>query len=203
MSWFSGLWKHTDTACIFMWTYAVLLYKELGRLKSKTRQHLANHEVWNFFKLVQLILKGLTKHPQLPDHPPPLTPPFSYSLTLLLQLYSALKIYSFYNKLKLKSSKVCFILPALPPVKPQWKMAFFPKTIAMTGRPISSWPIIKSQTAQIMPGCSANKKKPKKQHQPHCLLKNVGVLIFSGQTDALTFHSVSYTHLTLPTRRTV
>ena len=59
-----------------------------------------------------------TKHPPPPNHPPALTPSPSHSLTFLQQLFSALKIN---KKLKLKSSKVHFILSALRPFKPWWK----------------------------------------------------------------------------------
>ena len=91
MSEFGGLRKHTNTACTLVCPYTVLLYKEVGCMKSKTRQRSANHEVWNFFKLVEATLKHPTTHPQLPNHCPPLTPPHFHSLTiLLLQLLSAL-----------------------------------------------------------------------------------------------------------------
>ena len=51
--------------------------------KCKKQPQVANHEVWNFLKLVQLTLKRQTKHPRPPDHPPPLTLSLSHSLTLL------------------------------------------------------------------------------------------------------------------------
>ena len=83
-SMFGGLWKHTNTACILdpVSTYTVLQYKEVSHLKSKTRQRLASHEVWNFSKLVEPTLKHSMKHPWPLHHPPPLTPPLSRSLLL-------------------------------------------------------------------------------------------------------------------------
>ena len=141
-----------------MWTYTVLSYKEVGCLKSKTTQCLANHEAWNFFRLAELTLRCPMKHPWPPNHPPPLTTALSHSLTLLLHLGF------FPDKLKLKSTKVCFLLSALHPFKPWWKMAAFPKTIAMIGQATSSWPIIKSQ--QIMPSYITNKKQNKKKAAP-------------------------------------
>ena len=109
----------------------------------------------NFFKLVEPTLKQQTKHHRPPDHRPPLKPPLSYSLTLLLQLFL----------LKLKSRKICFVLSALCPFKPT--MAAFPQTIAMIGWALSSWPIIKSHTDNTWLYWN---KKEKRQHQ---LLKNV------------------------------
>lgn len=63
---------------------SVCIYKEARHLKSQTRQYFAKRKVWNFFKLAEPTPKHPTKHPQAPDHCPPLTPPPSRSLTLLL-----------------------------------------------------------------------------------------------------------------------
>ena len=57
-------------------------------------------------------MKHPTKHPLPLDHRPALKPPLSRSLTLLLQPFSASSS-SLINKLKLKSSKVRFVLSAL------------------------------------------------------------------------------------------
>ena len=81
------LYKHTDTACILDLVNIYCNYKEAGRLNKKTRQRLANNEVWNFFKLAELTLKHLKKHPWLPNHRPPLTPPLVRSHALLFQLF--------------------------------------------------------------------------------------------------------------------
>ena len=70
-------------------TYTVLLYKEVNHLMSMTRQCLANHGVWNFFKLEKPTLKRQTQHARPPDHRPPLTLPLPCSLTLLMQKFSA------------------------------------------------------------------------------------------------------------------
>ena len=109
--------------CILVWTYTVLLYKEAGRLKSKTRQRLANHEVWNFFKLVEPTLKRPMKHPWPPVWCPPLTLPLLILLLICCNYFLLKKkeiniinwswIQAKCNKLKLNSSKVCFILFAL------------------------------------------------------------------------------------------
>ena len=59
-------YRNTNTACILdlVWTYTIFLFKEVGHLKSKTRQYLNNHEVWNFSKLSEPTLKHPTKHPR-------------------------------------------------------------------------------------------------------------------------------------------
>ena len=136
--------SHTNTACIsdLVWPYTVLLNKEAGSLKSKTRQHLADREIGNFFKLTELTLKHPTKHPWPPDHRPPPTQPLYCSLTLLLQQFSAFFFLGGGFKLKLKSSKVCFILSTLHPCE----MAAFPETIATISWAMSSWLIIKCHT---------------------------------------------------------
>ena len=109
---------------------------------SGVRQRLAKHEVWNFFKQAESTLKRETKHPQPPNHCPLPTPPLSHSLSLLLQLFSASLI-----KLKLKSSKDCLtIVCSKPSSSLWWQMAAFPKTMAMTGWAMSSWPFLKSHT---------------------------------------------------------
>ena len=64
----------------------------------------------------------------------------------------------FFNKLKLKSSKVHFILSTLHPFKPQWKMAAFPRPIVMTGQAMSSRPIIKSHTYNAWLKCWQKKR---------------------------------------------
>ena len=122
-----------------MWTYRIHLYKEDGRLKSETRQWSGNHEVWNFFKLVEPTLKRAMKHPRPPDHRPPLTQLLSHSLTLLLQLFFASLINWSWNQAK--STSYC-LLEAHS--SEQWKMAAFPETSTTSG-----W-------AMITPGCSAD-----------------------------------------------
>ena len=71
--------RNTDTTRQSVNKYCTPVYKEVGHLKSKIRQRFANHKVWDFFKPVEPTLKCPTKHPQPPDHHPPLTPPLSRS----------------------------------------------------------------------------------------------------------------------------
>ena len=107
---------NTDIACILLvWTYTILLHKEIGCPNSKTRQRSVIKEVWNFFKLAELTLKRLRKHSWPPDQS-------STDITSFLFSYSsAATIFCFFDKLQLKSSKVHFILSALHPLKPTMK----------------------------------------------------------------------------------
>ena len=128
--------RNTDTACILdqVCTYTVLLYKEVGPLKSMIRQHLANHEV---------LEPSQTSRPdtEMPNKTSSASRPSSSTDTTssLFSYFSATNYFLLFdlfkktNKLKLKSSKICFILSALCLFKPHWKIVAFPKTNAMTG----------------------------------------------------------------------
>ena len=109
----------------------------------------ANYEDWNFFKVAEPALK----------HPTPL----SRSITLLLQLFSVSLINWSWNQAK--SASYCLFYAHS---SQRWKMAAFPETIAMTGRAMSSWPIIKSRTDNAQLWCWPKNK----QKRPPRLLKN-------------------------------
>ena len=128
-----------------------ILCKEAGRPKSNTRQRLANHEVWNFFKLAEPKQKHPTKHPWPPNHRPPLTSPLSCSLTLLLQLFSASLINWSWNQAK--SASYC---PLYAHSSPQWKMAAFLRQLKWL---VELWAADQSQkVTQITPGYSADNR---------------------------------------------
>ena len=159
-----------------MWTYTVLLHQEVGYLKSTTRQRLANHELWNFFKLVGKTLKHPTKHPRPPHHRPPLTPPLSHSLTLLLQLhniFSASLINWSWNQ------AVCFISPAVAQ-DDRWRL--FLRKVQQT---VELWAARqKYKVTQITPGY---KLSAFKKGCTSCW-KMWPVLIFCGWKGVLAFH---------------
>ena len=148
-------------ASILVWAYTglVLLYKEVGCLKSKRRQRLVNHKVWIFFNW---------RNQHWSTHW--VTPPFSHSRTLLLQLFSASFINWSWNQAK--SASYC---PLYAHSSPRWKMVAFPKSIAMIDRAMSSWPIIISQTDNAWLWCHQKTEK-----RLHWLLKMQPVLFFVG-----------------------
>ena len=68
-------------------------------------------------------------------------------------------IFCFFDKLRLKSGKACFLLSTLyTHSSQQSKIVVFPKTIATIGWAMSCWPIIQSHTDNTWLKCRQKKK---------------------------------------------
>ena len=97
--------------------------KEVGCMKSKKGHCLANNEVWKFFKLAEPTLK----HQQNILGLPTLSTSDNTSFSFSCSYSSAATIFCFFDKLKLKSSKICLFLSALHQFKPKMKDCSFSK----------------------------------------------------------------------------
>ena len=150
------------------WTYTIFLFKEVGHLKSKTRQRLANTKLGIFFQPGRTVTEAPNKTSSASwPSSSTYTTSFSFSYSSAATSFC---FFFFFNKLKLKSSKVHSTRS-----RAQWKMLAFLETIATTGRAMSSWPIMKSHMDNSW--LQYTKKKEKKKSCTSCW-KMQPVLIF-------------------------
>ena len=119
-----------------------------------------------------------TKHLWPPNHRPPLTSPFSFSYS------SAATIFHFFDKLKLTSSKVHFILSGSMPIQPRnerWRLY-----LRQLQQLVELWAADQSlKVTEITPGCSSEKQK--KSLTACSQMRHV--LIFCGRICVLAFDS--------------